>query len=386
MKNSLINSKLGYYVCNGIQFRSKIEALIYSQVMKKPVEWVFHNEIFSAYNWTNEPNESLDELYDKRAREIREQYDYVLINYSGGSDSHNLLQSFIRQKLHVDEIVTNHISKAAEAYTTLDPNIKECWNVAAEHYLQAIPRLKEIRNILPKTKITEMDMTDVLLDNIRNSNDGDWIQTRKDPLGFATAYRFNYSYINEMLKTFDKNLSIAIVVGVEKPRIYINKDNELVVFINDAAVNLTGNDDSISHPNVSIELFYWGETTAPIICKQAHVVKKWLEEVPARQNYWRGFDQKRYRLFHETWLKNLIYSTWNKEWFQVSKPTKAWNNEWDAWFHIGMKDTREYELWKRGVDYVAKNAGDYVIIKDGLPDTFKPISQEFIIGKMKEKQ
>jgi len=379
------NKNLGYYVCDGISFRSKIDALIYAQAAKKKVEWVFFNEIFAAYPWHIEPTESLDELYDRRAREIREKYDYVMINYSGGSDSHNLLQSFIRQNLHVDEIVTNHVSTAAKDYTVLDPKVKDAWNVAAEHYLQAIPRLKELHALLPKTKITEIDMTDVMLDGIRNSNDGDWISQRKDPLGIATTYRFNYSYIGEFLKTFDKNLTIAIVVGVEKPRVYINKNNEFVLFLNDAAANLTGNNDTLEHPNVHVELFYWSDTTAPMICKQAHVIKRWLDGHPARQTLWKGYDHARFRVFQEPCIRDLIYSTWNNEWFQAKKPTRAWNNEWDTWFHVGMKDSREHELWKRGVDYVATQASEYIVYTtDGLPDTLTPFKQEFIIGKMKE--
>ena len=103
----MIDKKLGFYVCNGQEFSSKIRALLYSNEVNKPVEWMFNDRVFQSYDWTVEPIETLDELYDHRAKQLRSQYDYVILSYSGGADSHNILMSFVRQGLHIDEIITN---------------------------------------------------------------------------------------------------------------------------------------------------------------------------------------------------------------------------------------------------------------------------------------
>ena len=116
-------SSSGYYICDGKRFDSKIRACIYSTEFKKPIQWMFHQDIFSTYPWWIEPQETLDELYDKRARELREKYDYIMLSYSGGADSHNMLQSFIRQGLHVDEIITNHVTDATKSVTVLNTNL-----------------------------------------------------------------------------------------------------------------------------------------------------------------------------------------------------------------------------------------------------------------------
>ena len=79
------------------------------------MDWIFHDDAFSKYPWHIEPEASLDQLYDARARQLREKYDYVVLSYSGGSDTHNILESFIRQGLHIDEIVTNHMTTATQA-------------------------------------------------------------------------------------------------------------------------------------------------------------------------------------------------------------------------------------------------------------------------------
>ena len=70
------NPQLGYYSCNNLFFNSKIEACIYGTAHKQPVKWHFNDDIFDNYPWHIEPAETLDELYDRRAREIREKYDY----------------------------------------------------------------------------------------------------------------------------------------------------------------------------------------------------------------------------------------------------------------------------------------------------------------------
>jgi hypothetical protein len=93
--STMINKKLGYYNCDGLEFESKIQAFFHSLKTNKPVEWIFNDFEFNLHDWLNEPLESLDQLYDKRARELREKYDYLILSYSGGSDSHQILMSFI---------------------------------------------------------------------------------------------------------------------------------------------------------------------------------------------------------------------------------------------------------------------------------------------------
>ena len=144
---------IGYYECNNVFFYSKVKASIYANTVKKPIKWIYNDDLFSIYNWRKEPNLNLDELYNKRARQLREKYDYLILSFSGGADSYNVAMSFIRQGLLIDEIVTNHLTKGAERITILDTSVIDPWNLNAEYYLNAIPRLKEIEILSPKTKI-----------------------------------------------------------------------------------------------------------------------------------------------------------------------------------------------------------------------------------------
>ena len=65
------NAELGYYSCNNLYFNSKIQACIYGTTNKESVRWHFNDAVFDNYPWEIEPTETLDELYDRRARKIR---------------------------------------------------------------------------------------------------------------------------------------------------------------------------------------------------------------------------------------------------------------------------------------------------------------------------
>ena len=377
-------SSSGYYICDGKRFDSKIRACIYSTEFKKPIQWMFHQDIFSTYPWWIEPQETLDELYDKRARELREKYDYIMLSYSGGADSHNMLQSFIRQGLHVDEIITNHVTDATKSVTVLNANNRDSTNFAAEHQLHTIPRLKELHNKLPRTKITVLDVSDKIFNALKKEDDANWILSKTDSLAIGQTFRYDYFDFIDINKTLDKNKTYAFISGVDKPKSYISHD-KFYLYLNDTTANITPIYDYNKYPNLHVEFFYWDRTTAKLICKQGHIIKKWIEYVPSLQKLWRSADYKKSRLIVEPLLRDIIYTTWNKEWYQADKSTGQFhNNQFENWFFNEKKDTREYFIWNRGIEYLIANAKDYIQYNElGMPDGLTQFKQTYCLGEMK---
>jgi hypothetical protein len=379
----MIDPDLGYYVCNGVSFSSKVDACIYATTVKKPIEWIFHQDKFSTYPWHIEPEESLDYFYDKRARELREKYDYLILNYSGGSDSNNILESFIRQNLHLDEIVTNHITKATENLIVLDPKVKNSWNLNAEYKLQALPRLQYITDKFPRTKITALDVSDSIINDINKYDDANWVLHRSEQLSPINPLRFNYFYYSQIKKQFDKNLKIAVIQGVDKPITSI-KDGEFSFSFSDVATNMTTiNNFNTDYENVKTELFYWSSETMPMICKQVHSIKRWLEERPPRQQFWLHGNFATARLYHEKFLRNIIYTTWNSDWFQVDKGVSWWHTEFDTWFRTNTNFKKQYENWERGINYLETLIPQFITYKDNRPDGLIKYRQTYHIGKLK---
>ena len=359
------------YRVGNLSFHSKIRACIHATQTNQEVTWDFNKDFFNKYDWTKEPSKSLDQLYDERAKQLREKYDYLILSYSGGSDSHNILMSFIRQGLHIDEIVVNHMSTAWNKFVVLDSKQTASWNTGAEHELQTIPRLKEIEHLIPKTKITILDLTENLFKAFDSYGDASWVLDRKEGLNPLNVTRYNYAYFKNIRQQFDKNHKIAMIVGIEKPRAIIH-NNMFMMFFIDRSVNIVPIDDSFKdYTNSSLEFFYWSQEGVDIVCKQGHVIKRFLEANPQYIHLWKNENSNasNWRLVQEPMLKPIIYSTWDRSWFQTEKSTSDWHGEFDTWFINGYKDTSAHRIWREGLDYVVKNAGKYVREKpDGTPD------------------
>ena len=76
-----------------------------SFVSKKPVKFVCYDQENDKLNWLQEPSESLDQLMDQHACNLRNKYQHVILSWSGGTDSHTIYEVFKRNNLHIDEIV-----------------------------------------------------------------------------------------------------------------------------------------------------------------------------------------------------------------------------------------------------------------------------------------
>jgi hypothetical protein len=361
--NYIPNPELGYYVCNDIAFTSKIEACIYSTKNNKPIQWFFNDELFGRNHWSVEPEETLDQLYNKRSKSIREKYDYIALSYSGGADSHNILESFLRQNLFIDEILVNVFEKANKLYKD-DPLITDNWNYGAEYALQIYPRLNEIKSKSPNTKITVMDMSDAVFDSLRSAGDASWILDKRETLNVSGATRYNYAWFKDIKKQFDKDKKIVLLVGEGKPMTFI-RDGEFYITFSDKSANvITAQEHLGDHPNTHVELYYWHPDSLPIMTKQAHIIRKWLTVHPAMISIWtpktrEEFDANNGK-YYQKLLRNIIYTTWNDSWFQTDKSKLTWYDEIDTWFHQLYHETTEYKIWLEGVNYVANNAGDYV--------------------------
>lgn len=356
----MFEPNLGIYSCDGKKFHSKITACLHSELTGQPVQWWFHNETYDNFPWHLEPPETLDQLYDFRARELREQYDYLMLSYSGGSDSHNMVQSFVRQGLHIDEILTNHMTKATENFIVKDRSVTKNWNFNAEHELNAIPRLNELRQQLPNTKFTIVDVSDMVLNSLQTFDDVHWVLSRTEQLSVGQAFRYNFYHFADVKKQFDKGKKVAIVVGVDKPKSLIDENGWYKIFFSDVFVNISSvNEFNADYPNVRTELFYWSNSTAGLIAKQAHTIYRWLRQNPRRAAVWRS-NTFNLRNLQEPTLRQLLYNNWHSNWFQTQKSTNALYTEYDQWFHSSPDFKRQQILWHKGIEYLSNVIPNYV--------------------------
>lgn len=396
MLNPLVNisnPELGYYSCNNLLFGSKIQACIYGTKHQIPVTWHFNDAVFNSYPWHIEPLDGLDELYDKRAREIREKYDYVMLAFSGGADSNNVLESFLRQGLFIDEIVTN-VMDDYNSVTVHDPTVIDNWNEAAEFKFQTLPRLDYVRNVSPGTKITIIDLSSHVLNFFAEQKDESWLSFTRERLNVSGLMRHNFIHFNSVRKQFDKGKKIAMVLGIEKPRTRINRHSDLIMVFGDQAVNIaTVQEFMTDYSNAYIENFYWHPSCADLIAKQVHTIKRFLEKTPSMIPIWTpsisGDYQRMFRSVHERVLRPILYpSTWHPSYWQANKSTLDWYSEIDNWFLKGFSETREFGIWNAGLQYVKENAKDYMKAPtnnktyDEKNLGLRPFIKEYNVGKI----
>jgi len=380
----MIHNSNSFYTVDGLNFESKIEACLFAQKVGKDITWNFNKEFFSSYDWSKEPEKTLDQLYNERAQRLRDHYDYIILSYSGGADSHNILMSFIRQGLHIDEIVVNHMSDAWKNFVVLDANQKASWNTGAEHDLHTIPMLKRVEHLIPNTKITILDLSQNLFSTFNSAGDASWVLERTEGLNPLNVTRFNYAYFDDVRKRFDKEHKIAMVVGVDKPRTCIHKDNFYMFFI-DRAVNIVPvNNHFKEYTNSAMEFFYWSPDAVDMMCKQVHVVKRFVEANSVYLPIWQWDDNyvTNFRKTHEQILRNVLYTNWDSNWFQTEKALGDWSSEFDEWFIKGYKDTQAHTIWEEGLKHMVQHAPRFIKYKKGVPDGLVGYSQYYKIGKV----
>lgn len=375
-------SALGYYVVGNRRFNSKVDALLCGLASSQEVRWWFHDEVFSAYDWTAEPQQSLDALYAQRARQLRESYDYLILSYSGGSDTQNILETFLRNNIHLDEVVCNHMSEATKRWTKLDRREVSAWNFAAEHDLQAVPRLRELADRAPRTKITMIDVSAHVLRSVAEMDDPTWVLRRNEHLSPGLLFRYDYWHWAEMMRTFERGKRVAIIVGIDKPKTRI-EDGQFWMVFPDSTVNITTiREWNTDHVNVETEPFYWSPTAVDMLCKQAHVIRRWVRANPQMRQYWDRPSFSVMRKVHERVLRSVVYSNWDERWFQTVKSDTIWNTEFDAWLRSDGQHRQAMNGWRRGIAYLLRTLPQGSIIeRRGMPDGIKPFVKRYTIGQ-----
>ena len=351
----------GIYKVGEKFFTNKIEALIYSDAVSIHPTWDFNDNYFSKFDWKQEPQESLEFYYTLRCKQIRDQFDYVVLHFSGGSDSHNILTHFYKNKIHIDEIL---ISAPVEYY---DKFTKASTSTAAEDmhnewYHVMLPDMKWIADNLPNTKITLYDYTKDMLDF---RVDQDWI--------LHTGEHFNPNVVNRIHRytaidqdIYDKK-TVGHVYGIDKPICFKDQGNWYFAFL-DSTLSIQSSHKPIfnKHDHINVVNFYWTKDLPQMLIKQAHCVMKFFEANP-QFIYLATFKKKSKedRELYQNIIREVIYPYWRKTIFQNKKANNVFFKEFDRWFFDLASDKAKSE-WYSGYNYVTQSVNDKWFNKDEL--------------------
>lgn len=342
-----MKNKLGFFykVENQI-FYNKIDAILHANKTLSEVTWHFHEDIFKNINWNKEPDLELDEWYRIRAKQIRENYDYVVILCSGGADSTNVVKSFLNNSIWPDEIIA---AAPISGLNNFDYNSKDSshLNTMSETKFAQLPLMDEISNLYPNIKITLHDYFQDMLDY----KPEEWLYQCEDWVHPSSRARYRYERIPHLKKIAESGKRIAFVYGIDKPTLTIDDSTgDIYTVFTDLVVNVQRQAFDLEYFNVDNVLFYWTDQLPLMLVKQAHQLSKWIlkEEnfhalrylrIQSRANSTSWAENRLRHSKYERAIVPCIYPKTHRPIFQAEKPISTFLGEHDGWFYQNHSKT-----------------------------------------------
>jgi hypothetical protein len=373
--------KFGYYTVGLNVFQNKIEALAESKRTGQACQWNYNNEIFEKFDWYTPPTLSLKEVYKQRALQIREKYDYIVLNYSGGSDSHNVLKAFLENNIKLDEILVRNPWKRTERVFEVSTDIS-AGNHMSEWYLTTLPDLKKIKNQYPGIHIELYDHSDDQMDfwTSTDAENSPWFL--KGPgAQLSPSHAMRWKALDMYKRKFnDRGLKGCHLYGCDKPRMcYTN--GKFFVFYLDAIISTMVNLDGYDETYGATELFYWGHDAAEVIKAQTHYIMNHMKQNPHLLPMIAPEAAKSYELRnqYEVMVRNLVYPYWDQSRFQVKKPSSIVWCELDNWMYTDANANKSViGSWEYSLDYIEQQIDSKYITRnssgqrDGLTGMTSP--------------
>jgi hypothetical protein len=234
-----------YWEYAGTRYKTKFKAIEASGGDIMSITFNAFNDDFYSYPWHIEPKESYEQLLTDRALQLRDNYKYIKLFFSGGHDSTLMLNTFLNNNIHIDEIIVYRYA-INDKFTNLS-------NEEIDAY--AIPFLKNLQKQLPKTKITEWDFGKDFYDKYLGEK---WLHTKSN---------FDMRHFN-LPKIRGKNF--CYLLGSHDPHVIYNEGK----WYSDI-FDSNGMAEVASFRNV--EFFYTSPSFPALHAKQLHLVKNYLK-------------------------------------------------------------------------------------------------------------
>jgi hypothetical protein len=391
ISNSFLNNKYGCWIVNGIPFDTKLSALHFSsQIGSTPVSFYYHDHVWQNFDRSILGKISLSDLYKQRALQLRDRYDYLILHYSGGSDSHNILYTFLKNNIKLDEISVRWIKPLRDQkfYT---PNRKDTSgrNAASEWDFTIKPTLDWLKLNKPEIKINLVDYANNLTDNMISPEACEKrileMNIAKGGLGY-----FSMMVNPEFEYQISENENAGHIFGVEKPMLFI-KGNDVYFQFMDTLFEVGILPDG--KPAGRSEMFYWAPDFPLLTIEQAYQTAlyfknnyslgKWLwndDPTISQEEMMQKFQEQ--GNIH----KKILYSdSWDFNKFQVGKPNLM-RSDWYFWLYEHPEMSTLRRNWEISMKNIVAGIDKRLVITEGEGNILRPIrTRPFHILSLKNK-
>jgi hypothetical protein len=330
----------GYYSVGTEIYTSKIHAILRASEKKLNVQWHYFDEVFHNVNKIGVGQQNIQNLYKERAVQLRDSYDYLILYYSGGSDSWNILNTFLKHNIKLDCVFVHQPTKSVDK-NIYAPNSLDVsgYNNFSEWDLVIKKDLDWLKKSYPEIHIEIGDWTDSLLDS---TNIFDTLIDSGNAHTHMARLLKKQCKCKYEIETLQKGKSVGNVYGMDKPQL-VEKDNICYFYFNDIAC--VGN---INPENpYSIEYFYCTPKFPLLAIEQAYQLFMWYKQNPAHRYLIQALSTRpdvKNKTISDLYLevnirehiaKTVLYPDWDLSKFQTQKPMPTDNlpagiRQWEA--------------------------------------------------------
>lgn len=370
--------KYGCWIADGVRYQDKYEALIQASKINADVSFWYHNNIWSNFNLKNLGKIPLSILYRDRAQQIRDNYDYLILSYSGGADSHNVLRSFIDNNIKLDEVCVKWPKPLTDGKfyksNNVDRSAKNSWS---EWDYCVKPVLEWLSKNRPEIKISIKDT----LDKVDNVNMDSLFDNGHNP-GWRAGIILNAFVSDSESTLIDAGKKVAHIYGTDKPFLYTFNDRVYMFF---SDLSFTTVSRSFINPN-GAECFYWTPDLPLLAYEQAYQMFLYYKEnVEQRKFLFSPETNKDSSLIcnqmQQQIAKTIIYDTWDNR-FQADKPTSDARLDKFFWLFESSELTRIKDQYVDNVIQRNKVISDRFLSspEDNIQSTKTLITDYFYVG------
>lgn len=340
----------GFYQCGNYRSYSKLETIYEHQRTGIPIRWNFNEDVYGALNWKVEPQESLAELYKRRAQQLREKYDYLVLWFSGGADSSNIFHSFMENGIHLDEVVN---------YTNYEATGDKTNFMNGEIFHVAIPMIEKAREKNPTLKHRVLDLSKLTMEYFtKHDTKFDWVFKMNGWINPNNACKNDIKLmVPEWTKMIDAGMKVGFIQGIDKPRVHQVKNHYYFHFVDFVDGAHSPYQQMENRPWDFDEMFYWSPDAPLIAIKQGHVVKNFIKTLHAGHPDATGEPHGLVKfningLTRQLTLPKvheLIYPWWKRVPFQAKAPSIFFTPRDEWFFKLPDSDPAKYS-WKVGLE------------------------------------
>lgn len=327
-KNNMITtedkwSHMGHYQIKGLSDPVYSMRIAHEHMLQgREVYFNFNDRAFNLARPNIEPKWTLEELYSRRVEQLRKKYDYLVLLYSGGADSHNILKFFQHTDTKLDEIVSYDDSSYRGKNSP----------ISSEVFGVALPEVQKHIDLYPDTIFRQIGLRDVQQKLFSDPNFKfdvyQDITYNMQPIGVKHAY--GLCYVDHYKKLHDAGLKVGVIHGIDKPKLAVSPDNKWMMYFNDWSSQFGHKHYYRTYPFYD-EFFYWTPDDPWIAIKQGHLVSKhldYLDSINFNSDY--RMDQRANVLPRKSgiginweWAHHVIYPYWTRDTYSAGKNAES---------------------------------------------------------------